>query len=53
MDILPAIMCESPSILIKNKRLRLQMSQKELANALGMPKYGDRSIRRWEENGGK
>lgn len=38
----------SPAILIKNKRLRLQMTQKELADAIGMPKFGDRTIRRWE-----
>ncbi len=34
--------------LIKAKRLRLHMTQKELADAVGMPKYGDRTIRRWE-----
>ena len=34
--------------LIKAKRLRLRMTQKELADAVGMPKYGDRTIRRWE-----
>lgn len=33
---------------IKNKRLRLNMTQKELADAVGMSKYGDRTIRRWE-----
>lgn len=33
---------------IKEKRERLGMSQKELADACGMPKYGDRTIRRWE-----
>ncbi len=33
---------------IKEKRLRLGMTQKELADALGMPKNGDRTIRRWE-----
>lgn len=35
--------------LIKDKRLRLNMTQKELADAIGMPKYGDRTIRRWEK----
>lgn len=33
---------------LKAKRMRLQMTQKELADAVGMPKYGDRTIRRWE-----
>lgn len=37
-----------PAILIKEKRERLQMTQKELADAVGMPKFGDRTIRRWE-----
>lgn len=34
--------------LIYEKRMRLNMTQKELADAVGMPKYGDRTIRRWE-----
>lgn len=34
---------------IKLKRLRLNMTQKELADAVGMPKFGDRTIRRWEK----
>lgn len=34
--------------IIYEKRLRLHMTQKELADAVGMPKYGDRTIRRWE-----
>ncbi len=34
--------------LIYEKRIRLNMTQKELADAVGMPKYGDRTIRRWE-----
>ena len=38
----------SPAILIREKRMRLQMTQKELADAIGMPKFGDRTIRRWE-----
>lgn len=33
---------------IKEKRERLHMTQKELADAVGMPKFGDRTIRRWE-----
>lgn len=39
-----------PSIpnAIREKRERLNMTQKELADACGMPKYGDRTIRRWE-----
>lgn len=36
------------NILIKEKRTRLNMTQKELADAVGMPKFGDRTIRRWE-----
>lgn len=38
----------SPADLIREKRLRLQMTQKELADAVGMSKFGDRTIRRWE-----
>lgn len=34
--------------IIYEKRIRLNMTQKELADAVGMPKYGDRTIRRWE-----
>lgn len=33
---------------IRNKRLKLNMTQKELADSIGLSKYGDRSIRRWE-----
>lgn len=36
------------SEVIKEKRIRLNMTQKELADAIGLPKYGDRTIRRWE-----
>lgn len=36
------------SSLIKEKRKRLGMTQKELADAIGLPKNGDRTIRRWE-----
>ena len=38
----------SPAELIRSKRERLHMTQKELADAVGMPKNGDRTIRRWE-----
>lgn len=38
------------SDLIKEKRVRLNMTQKELADAIGLPKYGDRTIRRWEND---
>ncbi|HPY75584.1 MAG: DNA (cytosine-5-)-methyltransferase [Planctomycetes bacterium] len=48
MKIIPQISENSPAILIKNKRIRLQMTQKELADAVGMSKFGDRTIRRWE-----
>ena len=34
--------------LIRQKRERLGMTQKELADAVGLPKNGDRTIRRWE-----
>ena len=34
--------------LIKSKRKRLHMTQKELADAIGLSKYGDRTVRRWE-----
>lgn len=37
-----------PKELIKEKRLKLNMTQKELANAIGLTKHGDRTIRRWE-----
>ena len=33
---------------IKGKRERLHMTQKELADAIGLPKNGDRTVRRWE-----
>lgn len=49
MKIIPQSQYESPAFLIKNKRLRLQMTQKELADAVGMSKFGDRTIRRWEK----
>ncbi|PCK18634.1 DNA (cytosine-5-)-methyltransferase [Bacillus pumilus] len=34
--------------MIKNKRKKLGMTQKELSDSLGMGKYGERTIRRWE-----
>ncbi len=34
--------------IIKNRREALNMTQKELADAMGMPRFGDRTIRRWE-----
>lgn len=37
-----------PAFLIKEKRERLNMTQKELADAVGLSKNGDRTIRRWE-----
>lgn len=39
---------ESISEKIKEKRNRLNMTQKELSDALGMGKNGDRTLRRWE-----
>lgn len=38
---------------IKEKRIRLGMTQKELADAVGLGKYGDRTIRRWESGESK
>lgn len=34
---------------IKAKRQRLNMTQKEMADAVGLGKFGDRTIRRWEK----
>ncbi len=39
--------------IIYEKRIRLHMTQKELADAVGMSKYGDRTIRRWENGESK
>ncbi|MCR5684839.1 MAG: DNA (cytosine-5-)-methyltransferase [Lachnospiraceae bacterium] len=36
------------ALKIREKRERLHMTQKELADAIGLPRYGDRTIRRWE-----
>jgi len=37
-------------LLIKDKRQKLCMTQKELADSIGLSKNGDRTIRRWENN---
>ena len=47
MEITKYNLSDAPS-LIKEKRERLQMNQKEFANFIGLSKYGDRTIRRWE-----
>jgi DNA (cytosine-5)-methyltransferase 1 len=41
-------MNHSAALRIKEKRERLNMTQKELADAIGLGRYGDRTIRRWE-----
>lgn len=41
---------ENSAKLIKEKRERLGMTQKELADSIGLSKYGDRTIRRWESD---
>ena len=33
---------------IKNKRMLLGLTQKDFADALGLGKFGDRTLRRWE-----
>lgn len=48
MSILTQKDTSSTAKLIYEKRTRLHMTQKELADAVGLPKYGDRTIRRWE-----
>ena len=35
---------------IKKKRLTLGLNQKDFADALGLGKFGDRTLRRWENN---
>lgn len=40
----------SPNELIKSKRQKLNLTQKEFASLLGLPAHGDRTIRRWENN---
>lgn len=41
---------KSTATLIKEKRKRLNMTQKELADAIGLGKFGDRTVRRWEKS---
>lgn len=36
--------------MIKENREKLNMTQKELADSIGLGKFGDRTIRRWENN---
>ena len=38
----------APAEMIRLKRERLHMTQKELADSIGLSKFGDRTIRRWE-----
>lgn len=40
----------SPNELIKSKRQKLNLTQKEFASLLGLSSHGDRTIRRWENN---
>lgn len=44
---------ENSAKLIKQKREKLGMTQKELADSIGLSKYGDRTIRRWENDESK
>lgn len=53
MDIITQLADETPAKLIKKKRKRLQMTQKELSDAIGLSKFGDRTIRRWENGESK
>ena len=39
--------------LIKEKRTKLGLTQKDFADALGMGKFGDRTLRRWENGESK
>ena len=48
MQAIIANISKLPADLIREKRQRLHMTQKELADAVGMSKNGDRTIRRWE-----
>ena len=50
MGIISSIKKKDEAKLIYEKRIRLNMTQKELADSIGMPKYGDRTIRRWENS---
>lgn len=40
---------KSSAILIKEKRERLGMTPKELADAIGLPKFGHKTIKNWEK----
>lgn len=53
MSIITQKSISEASKLIYEKRTRLNMTQKELADAVGMPKFGDRTIRRWENGESK
>lgn len=44
---------ENSAKLIREKREELGLTQKELADSIGLSKYGDRTIRRWENNESK
>lgn len=44
---------KSSAILIKEKRERLGMTPKELADAIKLPKYGEKTIRSWEKGKSK
>lgn len=48
MDIISQSSNQAPSELIRAKRERLHMTQKEMADAIGLSKFGDRTVRRWE-----
>ena len=48
MDSVTQLSPEQIAENIKAKRMRLNMTQKELADAAGLPKNGERTIRRWE-----
>ena len=53
MNIITQVKENSIPQLIHEKRTRLNMTQKELADAVGMSKFGDRTIRRWENGESK
>lgn len=39
----------NPSVIVKDKRKELNMTQIEFANAIGLTSNGDRTVRRWEK----
>lgn len=39
-----------PHEIIKAKRQKLNLTQREFAHVLGLPQHGDRTVRRWENN---